>query len=200
MYGLLSVSMIKNFMQHYNIRAALIAGCFFVSSCENDMREVQAMGKKTIGVEEAKNIESYLSQSGKVKAKLVAPLMLRYQLDTPKVEFPKSLFVNFYNDSLQVESKLSAKYGNYFENENRIFLRDSIVVYNVTGDTLFCNDLYWDQQKGIFYTNKKVIIKKPGGQLLYGKGLVASQDFKSYTIRSVYNSMINIPDSSFVAE
>jgi LPS export ABC transporter protein LptC len=200
MYGLLSVSMIKNFMQHYNIRAALIAGCFFVSSCENDMREVQAMGKKTIGVEEAKNIESYLSQSGKVKAKLIAPLMLRYQLDTPKVEFPKSLFVNFYNDSLQVESKLSAKYGNYFENENRIFLRDSIVVYNVTGDTLFCNDLYWDQQKGIFYTNKKVIIKKPGGQLLYGKGLVASQDFKSYTIRSVYNSMINIPDSSFVAE
>jgi LPS export ABC transporter protein LptC len=192
--------MIKSIIKQYNIWAALIAGCFFVCSCENDMREVQAMGKKTIGVEEAKNIESYLSQGGKVKAKLVAPLMLRYQRDTPKVEFPKSLFVNFYNDSSQVESKLSAKYGNYFENENKIFLRDSIVVFNVTGDTLFCNDLYWDQQKGIFYTNKNVIIKKPSGQLMYGKGLVANQDFKSYTIRSVYNSIINIPDSSFVAE
>ncbi len=180
--------------------AAFTGSCFFVCSCENKMSDVQALGQKAIGVEEAKNIESYLSQGGKVKAKLVAPLMLRYQLDTPKVEFPKSLFVNFYNDSMQVESKLSAKYGNYLENENRVFLRDSIVVFNVKGDTLFCNDLYWDQQKQIFYTDKNVIIKKPGGQLMYGKGLVAKQDFRSYTIRSVYNSIINIPDSSFVAE
>jgi LPS export ABC transporter protein LptC len=200
MYGLLNANMIKSFLQQYNIAAAFIAGCFFVCSCENDMGEVQALGTKKIGVEEAKNIESYLSQAGKVKARLVAPLMLRYQQDTPKVEFPKSLFVNFYNDSLKVESVLSAKYGTYLENDNRVFLRDSIVVFNVTGDTLFCNDLSWDQQKGIFYTDKSVIIKKPGGQLMYGKGLVANQDFKSYTIRSVYNSVINIPDSSFVPE
>jgi LPS export ABC transporter protein LptC len=200
MFGLLNVNMIKSFLQRYYIGAAFIAGCFFVCSCENDMREVQALGQKAIGVEEAKNIESYFSQGGKVKARLVAPFMLRYQRDTPKVEFPKNLFVNFYNDSLKVESVLSAKYGTYLENDNRVFLRDSIVVFNVTGDTLFCNDLYWDQQKGIFYTDKKVIIKKPGGQLMYGKGLVATQDFKSYTIRSVYNSVINIPDSSFVAE
>ncbi len=180
--------------------AALLMGCFFVCSCENDRQKVLAMGKKVIGVEEAKNIESYLSQGGKVKAKLLAPVMLRYQTDTPRVVFPKSLFVNFYNDSLKIESKLSAKYGTYLENDNRVFLRDSIVVFNVTGDTLFCNDLYWDQQKEIFYTDKNVIIRKPGGQSMYGKGLVAAQDFKSYTIKDVYNSIINIPDSSFVAQ
>ncbi len=191
--------MSKRFFKQ-KIMAAFITGCFFVCSCENDMREVQALGKKTIGVEEAKNIESYLSQGGKVKAKLLAPVMLRYQTDTPRVVFPKNLFVNFYNDSLKVESKLSAKYGTYLENENRIFLRDSIVVFNVTGDTLFCNDLYWDQRKEIFYTDKNVIIRKPGGQNMYGKGLIANQDFRSYTVKDVYNSIINIPDSSFVAQ
>jgi len=191
--------MSKRILKHY-IMAAFVTGCFFVCSCENDMREVQALGKKTIGVEKAKNIESYLSQGGKVKAKLLAPVMLRYQTDTPRVVFPQSLFVNFYNDSLKVESKLSAKYGNYLENENKIFLRDSVVVFNVTGDTLFCHDLYWDQQKEIFYTDKNVIIRKPGGRNIYGKGLVAKQDFNSYTIKDVYNSTINIPDSSFVAQ
>ncbi|MGI8636113.1 MAG: LPS export ABC transporter periplasmic protein LptC, partial [Segetibacter sp.] len=102
--------------------AAIITGCFFVWSCENDIREVQDLNKKAISVEEGKQIESYLSENGKIKAKLTAPLMLRYQKDTPKVEFPKSLHVDFYNDSTKVESQLSAKYGRYMENENKVFL------------------------------------------------------------------------------
>jgi LPS export ABC transporter protein LptC len=192
--------MIKITFKKYYLLAAFVIGCFFVYSCENKMGDVQNVGAKHIGVEEGKNIESYLSQDGKTKAKLTAPVMLRYQADTPKVEFPKTLHVNFYNDSLQVESKLFAKYGRYLENENRIYLRDSVVIYNVKGDTLLCKDLYWDQQKGIFYTDKNVIIKKPGNQVMHGKGMVAQQDFRSYTIKQVYNSVINIPDSSFVAE
>jgi LPS export ABC transporter protein LptC len=191
--------MIRNTLKKYYLIAAVI-GCFFVYSCENKLEDVQNVGAKHIGVEVGKDIESYLSQDGKTKAKLTAPLMLRYQKDTPKVEFPKSLFVNFYNDSLKVESKLSAKYGQYLENENKIYLRDSVVIFNVKGDTLLCRDLYWDQQKGIFYTDKNVIIKKPGNQIMHGKGMVAQQDFKRYTIKQVYNSVINIPDSSFVAE
>ena len=163
------------------------------------MQDVQQLGKKHIGIEEGKNIESYLSQGGKTKARLTAPLMLRYQQDTPKVEFPKSLFVTFYDDSLKVESKLSAKYGNYKENENKVYLRDSVVVYNVSGDTLYCKELYWDQAKGIFYTEKNVVIRKPD-QKIYGSGLVADQAFKWFTIKHPHDSYLNIPDSSFVAE
>ncbi len=196
-YGLLNEGMIRKNFKNYFKTAALVTGCFFVFSCENDMRKVQQLGKKTIGIEEAKDIESYLSQSGKVKAKLLAPLMLRYQRDTPKVEFPKSLFVIFFDDSLKVESQLSAKYGHYFENENKVFLRDSVVVFNVRGDTLFCKELYWDQQKSIFYTDKNVILHQQN-QKIYGTGMVADQSFKFFTIKNPHNSYINIPDSSFV--
>jgi hypothetical protein len=49
-----------------------------------------------LGVEEGKNIESYMSQGGKMKAKLTAPIMLRYMLDTPKVEFTKSYACRFF--------------------------------------------------------------------------------------------------------
>ena len=170
-------------------------GCFFVVSCENDMNEVRALGGKTTGIEEGKNIESFLSQEGKVKAKLMAPLMLRYQRDTVKVEFPKSLRFHFFDDSLQVESTLSAKYGEYKENENKVFLRDSVVVYNVSGDTLFCNELFWDQYKGIFYTEKPVKIHSPTRRF-YGTGLVAEQSFKHYTIFKMHDSYMDIPDST----
>jgi LPS export ABC transporter protein LptC len=199
MYGLLSAGMINKKNLRCTIMAALLSGCFFVVSCENDMEVVQNLNKKSIGVEEGKQIESFLSQSGKVKAKLMAPVMLRYLLDTPKVEFPKTLKVDFFDDSTKIESKLFAKYGHYLENQNKVFLRDSVVVFNVSGDTLICKELYWDQQKEIFYTDKNVIIRKPD-QKVYGNGLVADQSFKWFTIQHPHNSYLNIPDSSFIAQ
>ena len=188
----------SKFLKHIALKAALIWGCFFVYACENNYEEVQNLGKKKINVEEGRNIESYLSQGGLVKAKLTAPIMLRYQLDTPKTVFPKSLKVVFYDDQTQVESNLSALYGEYIENEGRVFLKDSVVVFNVTGDTLNCRELYWDQRQEVFYTDKNVIIKKPD-QKIYGSGLRADQNFKWFTIKNAYG-FINIPDSSFLAQ
>ncbi len=185
-----------NFFLHKKYLAALLAGCFFVCSCENDMEVVQDRSKKKIGVEEAKNIESYMSQNGKMKAKLTAPLMLRYQYDTPKVEFPKTLHVNFFNDSLKVESQLNAMYANYLENENKVFLRDSVVVFNVGGDTLHCKELYWDQKLELFYTDKNVIMLQRD-QKIYGTGLTAHQDFKQFTIKNP-KGFILIADSTYL--
>ena len=125
--------------------------------------------------------------------------MLRYQRDTPRVEFPKTLRVDFYNDSTKIESKLFAKYGQYLENANKVFLRDSVIVFNVKGDTLISKELYWDQVKATFYTDKNVIIRTPN-QKIYGSGLEADQNFQWYTIMHPHNSYINIPDSSFIAQ
>src|SRR5687768_5815908 len=84
--------------------AAFLISCFFVCSCENDIAKVKDLSSKKIGIEEAKNIESLLSQEGKMKAKLTAPYMLRYQLDTPKVEFPKTLKVILDRKSTRLNS------------------------------------------------------------------------------------------------
>jgi LPS export ABC transporter protein LptC len=177
------------------ILAAFIGGCFFIYSCENDMATVKNLGKKKIGVEEATNIESFLSQEGKMKAKLTAPFMLRYQLDTPKVEFPRSIQVIFYGDELKIESKLFAKYAIYRENESKVFLKDSIVVYNLSGDTLRTSELYWDQQREKFYTDKSVVITKPNDRL-YGTGMEADQNFKKIIIYGMRNSYMRISDTS----
>lgn len=189
--------MTKSFLILSNVRkAALLTGCFFVLGCENDEATVKALTEKKLGIEEGTYIESYLSQNGKVRAKLMAPKMLRYQLDTPKVEFPKSLHVDFYDSTLQIESKLDARYGRYLENENRVFLKDDVRVFNIKGDTLFCEELYWDQLKGLFYTDKPVRIHKPD-QKINGRGLVADQAFKWFTLQKVYDSYADIKDSSF---
>ncbi len=191
--------MISSFPGQILTIAAIFMSCFFVCACENDQQVVENLNRHTIGVEEGKQIESYLSQDGKVKAKLMAPLMLRYLNDTPKVEFPHTLHVDFFNDSTRIESKLFAKYGRYLENENKVFLRDSVVVFNMSGDTLFCKELYWDQLKATFFTDKNVIIHKPD-QKVYGSGLIADQGFKWFTITHPHDSYMNIADSTFLGE
>ena len=161
------------------IPAALLTGCFFLLGCENDPKVLQEWNEKKILVEEGRDIESYLSQQGKMKAKLVSPLMYRYQTDTVYTEFPQTLHVDFYDDSIQVESELDALYGKYFENLNKVYLRDSVRVFNRAGDTLRCPELWWDQDKQMFYTDKPARLDGKDKHLVGNQGLEASQDLKT---------------------
>lgn len=136
-------------------------------------------------VDQATRIESYLSQGGKVKAKLTAPLMLRVTADTIYTEFPKTLHVDFYNDAKVIETRLDAKYGKYFEHLNKIYLRDSIRVISTKGDTLYCEDLWWDQNQEKFYTHKPTQQRSPGRKINGKNGLEATQDLKNITFFDV---------------
>ena len=185
-------------------RLVILIILIVLTGCENDIHKVQALGNKSTGVEEGKDIVSYLSQSGKVKAKLTAPIMLRTLLDTVKVEFPKGLHVLFYDSLTNVESDLVAKYGNYYENDNKVFLRDSVRVFNVKGDTLWCKELYWDQNKGTFYTDKPIKIKQSNPrQLLFGLGMTADQNFKWFSINHTglnytgFDNYMSVPYSTY---
>jgi LPS export ABC transporter protein LptC len=159
--------------------AVLIMGCFFLLSCENDKEKVKIWTEKVVMKEEAIGVDSYLSQDGKMKARLIAPLMIRVQDDTLYVEFPETLHVDFYNDSNQVESRLDSRYGKYYEALNKVYLRDSVVVVTVKGDTLKSPDLWWDQNTKMFYTDKYAIYHGIGKNIYGGKGLTATQDLSS---------------------
>lgn len=178
--------------------AAVISGCFFMYACENDVNEVRELGRRKASVEEGKNIESYLSMNGKMKARLTAPVLLRYQGDSAKAEFPKTLHVDFFNDSLKVESQLNAKYGRYLENENKVFLRDNVVAFNIKGDTLFCEELYWDQATEKFHTDKKVTVSKNYRRTLIVSlnGMTSNQDLTNITFYNIQpNSFTYVSDS-----
>lgn len=174
-----------NYSIHHKflIKAAFLTSCFFIGSCENSLQELNQFTEKKTGVEEAKNVNIIYSLGDKTKAKLTAPYMLRHEESTPYLEFTKTLHTDFYDDSLRIESRLNAHYGKYMETESKVYLRDSVVVFNTKGDTLYCNELYWDRSKTSkeFYTDKPVRIRTPS-QIIDGDGLDAPQDFKSWHI------------------
>lgn len=177
----------------------VLAAGLFCSSCENNPKEVAALGKRGAPPpEEAWQIESLLSEAGKVKGKLKSPYMLRFQkADTPYAEFPRTLHVDFYKDSLQksdtipvIESQMDALYGKYLQNQNKVYLRDSVVVKNILkGDTVHCIELWWDQHTEKFYTDKPVRIYTKD-KILFGTGMEADQNFRWYTIKKLTGSIL----------
>ena len=166
------------------IQPFFIFSILFISSCENKTEDVRNWTRDITLKEEAYNIESYLSQQGIMKAKLTAPLMIRVpRYDSPYVEFPKSLHVDFYKDSTALDSWLDSKYGKYFESQNKVYLRDSVVVINIAGDTLKCQDLWWDQSSKLFYTEKYAEYRTTDKKIYPTKGLEATQDLKRVTFK-----------------
>ncbi|MBS1496171.1 MAG: LPS export ABC transporter periplasmic protein LptC [Bacteroidetes bacterium] len=189
--------MIKKDFYKY-LTAAFLLGCFFLSSCENDEKEVKKLSSKVLGIEEAKYVKINYSVGGKVKAILTSSLMLRVQDTVPYVEFPKDIHVDFYNDSQKVESILTARYGRYKESQGIVLLRDSVKVINIDkGDTLYCMELNWDRSRPgrEFYTDKPVRIRTKT-ETLNGIGMEAKQNFKDFVILKPVGP-IKVPASQF---
>jgi hypothetical protein len=188
-----------NYQIQYKIllKTVMISACFFIASCENSLQELNQFTEKKTGVEEAKEVNIIYSLGDKTKAILIAPYMLRHEEDIPYVEFTKTLHTDFYDDSLHVESKMNAHYGRYMEAESKVYLRDSVVVFNTKGDTLYCDELYWDRAKigKEFYTDKPVRIRT-ATQIIDGDGLDAPQDFKSWHIING-RGFVRVPSSEF---
>ena len=181
------------------IAVACLSSCFFMASCENDVDEVKALGARVSGIDVGKDVAIYISNDGKLGAKLTAPLMNRYLVDSSKmIEFPLSIHVDFYKDSNQIESQLSAKYAKYKEAENIVFLKEDVIIFNTLGDTLWCKEMYWDQNTGKFYTEKDVVVKQHNPLAkIYGKGLEANQNLTDIRIfKPQSNSYAIIQDSS----
>jgi LPS export ABC transporter protein LptC len=192
---MLSVNLINRSLRPLPI---LLAACIFCSSCENNVKDLPSSGKKQpMPPEEAWKIVSLMSEGGKIKGKLTAPYMLQYQrADTPYAEFPRSLHVDFYKDSVKnkdsilIESQMDALYGKYLPNQNKVFLRDTVVVKNILkGDTVHCKTLWWDQHTEKFYTDDSVRIYTKD-KILFGVGMEADQNFRWYAIKHLTGTVL----------
>jgi len=168
-----------------------------LASCGNSDKELSEYNSKSLGVEEINNADINYTLGGKAKAKLTSPLMLRVQDANPYVEFPKKLHVDFFNDNGAIDSRLDALYGKYLDMESKVFLKDSVKVINIKGDTLYCDELWWDRNRkgNEFYTELPVRIRTKT-QIINGIGMEASQDFKSYVIKKV-TGIITVANSEF---
>jgi hypothetical protein len=153
------------------------------ASCKNDLKKIQqTIDRSMLNTERADSVTIIYSKEGITKAQLFAKTFNHVQdAKPPYIEMKNGIRVLFYNDSMNLQSTLLAKYGRYFEQSGNVLVRDSVVVYNIKKEQLNTEELIWNEKLQKFYTDKFVKITTPT-QIIYGNGLESNQNFSDYTI------------------
>ncbi|MBK7692105.1 MAG: LPS export ABC transporter periplasmic protein LptC [Bacteroidetes bacterium] len=167
-----------------------------LGSCKNDIQKLkESLDSRMLNTERAEDVTIIYSKDGLTKAKLFTKNFYHIQNVQPTyIEMSKGLRVEFYNDSLQVQSTLTAKYGKYYEQNGNVLVRDSVVVTNLKKEQLNTEELVWNEKLQKFYTEKFVKITTPT-QIIYGDGLESNQNFTEYKITNI-KGMIGITQNA----
>ena len=152
-------------------------------SCKNNFKDIQQIGVLQNGpVGEAKNINLKYTDSGQIKANLLSPKMLDYSNRAFAFsEFPDGIHLNLFDDENH-KSTVLADYAISYSETDLIDLQGNVVMITYTNDTLFADQMFYDQKHERLFTNFPVRFSFSSGNS--GKGNIFDSDtkFENYEI------------------
>jgi len=162
----------------------LILGTVFFS-CNKRLDKLQQSSKLSyLPTSVAENINTKHTDSGRLTSNLVSPKMINYSNRSfPYYEFPDGVDLTIY-DTQNQKSLVVANSAVVYNNTNLIDLRGDVVLTNSSNDTLFTDQLYYDQKKEWLFTDFPVKFRTKD-YLTNGNGFDANQDFTNAQVLEV---------------
>ncbi|MEO6758726.1 MAG: LPS export ABC transporter periplasmic protein LptC [Saprospiraceae bacterium] len=131
----------------------------------------------------AKDVEILYSDSAVLRVRVHGPVLYNYDdRENPRQEFPAGVKIEFLDADLTVKSTLTAKTATRYPEKGQIFARDSVELNTIKQEKLETQELIWDEKTAKIFTDKFVKVTKPG-EIIYGYGLEAEQDFSYWLIK-----------------
>lgn len=162
---------------------ALVMTLFF--SCTNNFQEVKKIGisenePQGVGV----NINAKRTDSGRVVANLISPKLFDFEnRKFPYSEFPEGVTLHIF-DELNKQTKIVADYAIIYSETDVIDMQGNVVVSTHEGDSLFADQLYFNQKKEWLFTNSPVSYKSQDYHTK-GKGFDSDRDFKKAEVLEI---------------
>jgi LPS export ABC transporter protein LptC len=157
--------------------------CFNIAACVDQHVETrQVITQDDVAVEVAHEVEILYSDSAIVRVRVTGPLLHNInERENPRQEFPEGIKIDFLQPDFSIRSTLTAKTATRQQDKGLITARDSVVFKTVKQEKLETEELIWDEKSGKVRTEKFVKVTQPG-EVIYGFGLEAEQDFSYWKI------------------
>lgn len=167
-----------------SIGVIAIAFVALLCSCESNFKDVQRINTVMFSPSgETENINLKYTDSGKVKAILVSPLMLDFSnLEYGFNEFPKGVHVTLFDDKGQ-KSYVVSDYAITYAKTDIIDLQGNVKITSSDGNVLQTDQLFYDQKNEWFYTEKNFKFTDAKGGYFEGPGIDFSKDFKVFDMQ-----------------
>ena len=157
-------------------------------SCKNNFKEVQKIGvlqNQPIGVAEnfvLKYTETEDDSLGKIIANLKSPKMLDYSnRDFSFQEFPEGIHLTLY-DKEGGENIVISDYAIVYKETDLIDLQGNVILITTTKDSLFADQMYFDQDKEWLFTNQPVKLRSSQSNSGSGNIFDSDTEFKSMKV------------------
>ncbi len=174
----------------------IFLSCLLIA-CENNIEVVKNLGEiKDLPIISAKEVEILYSDSGKVKLRLIAPIINRYDNATRQyTEFPKGIKVEQFDTGNKVIATIEAQYAIYYEKQNLWQARNNVIAHNlIKNEQLYSEELFWDQAQGKIYSRKYSKIINEDGVFIGERGFEAKEDLSQWHMLGI-KGQVNIKEN-----
>jgi LPS export ABC transporter protein LptC len=169
----------------YPFFIAFAAISLLLSGCKNDLDEAKLItSRANVNIEKGKDVIIQYSDHGNTKIKATAKTLTRFNVERPYLEFTDGIKIVFYSEDKSVGTTMTADYATAVENSNLMTARKNVEVINAKGEKLNTEEIIWDEQKKIIYSNAFVKITT-ADEIIWGNGMEANEDFSDYVIKKV---------------
>jgi len=146
-------------------------------SCKNNFKDVQKIGAKSAGpLTIAEHINTKYTDSGRLKSHLISSKMNDYSnREFAFFEFPDDIDFTIYDNDANA-SNVKADYAIIYSETDLIDLQGNVVLTTHNNDTLFADQLFYDQKKEWIFTNQPVRFRTKD-QLIDGIGFDSDKTF-----------------------
>lgn len=169
---------------HRNLFACAVV-LLMLLSCKNNFDEVKKIGvseNEPIGI--AEHINLIYTDSGRVTANLKSPKMLDYSNRKFVFnEFPEGIDLDLFDADNQ-KSNVISDYAIVYDKTGIIDLQGHVILSSTNKDTLFAEQLYYDQNREWLFTNKPVSFRT-GQDVINGKGFDSDVNFNQAQVLEI---------------
>ncbi|QYJ69406.1 LPS export ABC transporter periplasmic protein LptC [Flavobacterium litorale] len=165
----------------------------FLISCETNFKDVQRINTVAFApAARSEDINLKYTDSGKVKAILVSPLMLDYSNMQYKFnEFPEGIHLTLIDKSGK-NSFVVSDYAISYDDTHIIDLQGNVKITSYDGKELQAPQLYYDQKNEWFYTEKSFKFTDGKESFIQGVGIDFSKDFKVFNMQHNNGEINNV--------
>ncbi len=133
---------------------------------------------------QTRGVSSLVSDSGVIRYKILAEEWLVYDKRNPsKWAFEKGIFLEKFNDSMQVDAQIKADTAYYYDKQKLWDLRGHVAVRNQRGEKFDTYQLFWNQNTQQVYSDKFIRIQQED-KVITGYGFKSNQQFTDYVIHN----------------
>jgi LPS export ABC transporter protein LptC len=172
----------------YVLLTAVISSLLLFSACTNDLKKIREISAKQVNspADTTRGVDMIFSDSAKVKARVISPLMLEYQLSKEikqaYTKMPKGIRIIFFDTDKSEMGNIIADTAYYYPATKVFLLLKNVVVTSAKKDVFTSDELKWDQITHKITSSKPINVKMANGNIVHGTSLETNEKFDPYTI------------------